>query len=49
MCVPECVYVHYMHAVPSKARIALEPLELELHVIVNYPIWALGTELRSSA
>jgi hypothetical protein len=47
MYVPECMYVHYMHAVPSKIRIASGALELELPMILNYSMWVLGTESRS--
>lgn len=32
----------------SRVQKVLDPLELELEVIVRYPMWVLGIEIRSS-
>lgn len=42
-CVGMCMEVQ----VPSRPEIVLGHLQLELHVVVNSPIWFLGIELRS--
>lgn len=44
-----CVCVLHVSAHTHRdQKRALDPLELELQAVVNYRIWVLGTELRSS-
>lgn len=40
-------YVHVSTVYVEAERVGF--LELELQVVVNYPVWVLRTELRSSA
>lgn len=45
--VSACDYVHASAAVQGCQSIHI-PLELELQVVANHPIWVPGTEVRSS-
>ena len=45
VCVPACVYVPTMCRCLGRPK--EDPLELELHVVVDYLMWVLGTEPQS--
>lgn len=43
-----CAYVQ-VSALECKSQKSLDPLELDLHVVVSHLMWVLGTKLGSSA
>ena len=50
MCAPECMCVHYAHRRCSQRPEEVgQSRDLELKVVVSYPVWMMGTEPESSA
>lgn len=47
MCVPVCLYVHYVLVVPIEAGRGHQSPGTGLEVVVSFLMWVLGTELLS--